>query len=162
MEARIMKQVDSEMDMEALGGMLASCLKPGDLVYLSGELGAGKTTLTRGIVRGLGYPGRVNSPTFTLMNVYQARFTVYHFDFYRLDEGGLLDLGLDDYLGREGICIVEWPEIGKNLLPGDALWIDIILSDDDYEGPRQVVVRGAGRRAELIIERLKALVNSGC
>jgi len=162
LEARIVRQIDTEMDMEALGGMIAPCLKAGDLVYLAGELGAGKTTLTRGIARGLGYQGRVNSPTFTLMNVYQAGFTVYHFDFYRLDEGGLLDLGLEDYLGREGICIVEWPEVGQNLLPGDALRIDIILQNDDYEGPRQVVVRGAGQRAQLIIERLKPLVNSGC
>ncbi|MEN6391283.1 MAG: tRNA (adenosine(37)-N6)-threonylcarbamoyltransferase complex ATPase subunit type 1 TsaE [Syntrophomonas sp.] len=161
MEARIVKQIDTEMDMEALGGMIAGYLKPGDLVYLAGELGAGKTTLTRGIVRGLGYQGRVNSPTFTLMNVYQAGLTIYHFDFYRLDEGGLLDLGLEDYLGRDGICIIEWPEVGTNLLPDDALWIDIILEDDDYEGPRQVVVRGTGRRAQLIIERLKTLVNSG-
>jgi len=93
--------------------------------------------------------------------VYQARFTVYHFDFYRLEEGGLLDLGLEDYLGREGICIVEWPEVGKNLLPDDALWIDIILANNDYEGPRQVVIRGTGRRARLIIERLRAVVDSG-
>ncbi|MEQ8173933.1 MAG: tRNA (adenosine(37)-N6)-threonylcarbamoyltransferase complex ATPase subunit type 1 TsaE [Syntrophomonadaceae bacterium] len=162
MEARIVKQIDTEMDMEALGEMIAPLLKPGDLVYLAGELGAGKTTLARGIVRGLGYQGRVNSPTFTLMNVYQAGCTVYHFDFYRLDEAGLLDLGLEDYLGREGICIVEWPQVGKNLLPDDALWIDIILEDDDYEGPRQAIVRGTGGGAQLIIERLKTLVNSSC
>lgn len=162
MEARIVMPVNTELDMEALGGMLAPYLQPGDLVYLTGELGAGKTTLTRGIVRGLGYQGRVNSPTFTLMNVYQAGLTIYHFDFYRLDEGGLLDLGLEDYLGREGVCIVEWPEVGQNLLDGDALWIDIILEDGDYERPRQVVLRGAGRRAQFIIERLKSVVNSGC
>lgn len=162
MEANIVRQIGSEIEMEALGVMIAPYLEPGDLIYLAGELGAGKTTLARGIVRGLGYHGRVNSPTFTLMNVYQAGFTIYHFDFYRLDEGGLLDLGLEDYLGREGICIVEWPEVGQNLLPGDALWIDIILEDDDYERPRQVVIRGSGRRAQLIIERLNAIVDSGC
>lgn len=161
MEARIEKLINTEMDMEALGELIAPYLNPGDLIYLGGELGAGKTTLTRGMVRGLGYPGRVNSPTFTLMNVYQAGFLIYHFDFYRLDEGGLLDLGLDDYLGRDGLCIVEWPEVGQNTLPGDALWIDIILENDDYEGPRRVVIRGVGRRAQLIIERLTTVVDSG-
>lgn len=162
MEAKIVRQVDSELEMEGLGAMMAPYLELGDLIYLAGELGAGKTTLTRGIARGLGYQGRVTSPTFTLMNVYNAGITVFHFDFYRLNEGGILDLGLEDYLGREGICIFEWPEVGQKLLPGDALWIDIILINDDYEQPRQVVIRGSGHRAQLIIERLNAIVDSGC
>ncbi|HWP96796.1 MAG TPA: tRNA (adenosine(37)-N6)-threonylcarbamoyltransferase complex ATPase subunit type 1 TsaE [Syntrophomonadaceae bacterium] len=153
-------RVKSEEEMEYLGSLLGSLLEAGDLVYLSGELGAGKTTFTRGVARGLAYPGRVNSPTFTIMNIYQAVLPIYHFDFYRLGEGDLVDLGLEDYLGREGICVVEWPQAGEQVLPGSAVYVNIVLEDDDYDRPRKVIVRGEGARFHEIVERLKEFVAS--
>ena len=148
--------------MESLGQKLGGLLLPGDLVYLSGELGAGKTTLARGIARGMGFEGRVSSPTFTLMNVYQGRCPVYHFDFYRLSEEELEDLGLEDFLGGEGICLIEWPEAGKEMLPPEALRIDISLEKDDYDLPRQVVIQGQIKAGRDLLKGLKNIVNTGC
>ena len=154
-------QVENEKRMEMLGKRLGRALAPGDLVYLSGELGAGKTTLARGIARGLGYEGRVNSPTFTLMNVYQGRCPIYHFDFYRLSEEELDDLGLEDYLGGEGICLIEWPAAGEKALPRAAWRVDIALVENDYELPRQVTVRGPAAADKTIWEGMRDIVDSG-
>lgn len=148
------KCVPNEEAMMALGENLARFLKGGEIICLKGELGAGKTTLVRGILRGLGYPGRVTSPTFTLMNIYASQPTVYHFDFYRLEGQDLTDLGLEDYLGRHGITLIEWPEIGKNELPEDALIVTINLVDGDYERERMVGLEAYGDRYKVIVEEL--------
>lgn len=129
----------SESEMEQLGEKIALVLDENDLVYLIGELGAGKTTLVRGIVRGRGYPGRVTSPTFTLMNVYDlGNSQINHFDFYRLTGSEIYDLGLEDYLGRQGISLIEWPQAGEGYLPREALFIYISLVEDDYDRERKV------------------------
>ena len=151
--------IETELDMERLGSIIGDSLLGGDVLYLSGVLGAGKTTLTRGILMGLGFSGRVTSPTFTLMNIYQAAFPVYHFDFYRLEGSELYELGLDDYLGQDGVCIIEWPETGSALLPEDALWIHIRLKGDNYDLGRLVSFEPCGRSAHLLFERLQAHVN---
>ena len=91
------------------------------VVYLSGELGAGKTTLARGVLRGLGYMGRVKSPTFTLVEVYNfSKLYLYHFDFYRFENPGELEeSGFPDYFGPDAVCVVEWPENAPGLPPAD-------------------------------------------
>jgi len=147
--------------MLQLGELIAKRLVPGDTVYLMGELGAGKTTLAQGIVRGLGYAGRVTSPTFALINVYQGRIPVYHCDFYRLEEKDFYDIGIEDYLEKEGIVLIEWPERLSRELPGRALLIKIDLVDDDYEGPRLVTITGKGKRYEGRVEELKTIVSVG-
>ncbi len=103
----------------ALGEKLALALEPGLLVSLSGELGSGKTTLARGILRGLGYRGKVKSPTYTLVELYKlSRLDLYHFDLYRFnDPQELLDAGFRDNFGGDDICLVEWPERAAGLLP---------------------------------------------
>ena len=136
--------VESDKAMQLLGKKIAPLLTKGDIVYLHGELGAGKTTLVRGITRGMGYPGKVTSPTFTLMNIYPVDPDIYHFDFYRLEENDLNDLGLDDYLEGEGITLIEWPEVGLNILPSEALVISISLVDDDYDRERKVEITARG------------------
>ncbi len=106
----------------ALGGRLAGHLQPGDVIFLSGELGAGKTTLTRGVLRGLGFGGRVKSPTYTLVELYEiSRLHLYHFDFYRFaDPQEWLESGFRDLFNETNICLVEWPEkAGELLPPGD-------------------------------------------
>jgi tRNA threonylcarbamoyladenosine biosynthesis protein TsaE len=121
----------------ALGAALAPGLAPGMVVYLIGELGAGKTTLARGILRGMGFRGRVKSPTFTLVEVYQfSSLYFYHFDFYRFDRHeNVTDAGFREYFGPHSICLVEWPEKASGLPPPD---LRIALA-----------VSGAGRTAEL-------------
>lgn len=139
-------KVYSDKKMEELGSVLADILEEKDVVYLQGELGAGKTTMVRGIARALGYNGRVTSPTFTLMNIYEARIPIYHFDFYRLEKGDIYDLGIDDYIEKDGIVLIEWPEMGYGSLPEEALLLEFKLVNDDYEREREVYITGRGKR----------------
>jgi tRNA threonylcarbamoyladenosine biosynthesis protein TsaE len=108
-----------------LGARLAATLAPGCKIYLSGELGAGKTTLVRGMLRALGYQGRVKSPTFTLVELYKlSRLDLYHFDFYRFkDPMEWVDAGLREPFGGAGVCVVEWPEKAAEVLPAPDLRI---------------------------------------
>ena len=153
--------IADEQAMEALGNRIGKLLQSGDILYLCGTLGAGKTTLTRGVLQGMGYAGRVTSPTFTLMNIYPASPPVFHFDFYRLESNELYELGLDDYLGQEGVSIVEWAEIGADLLPPEALWVYILLKDEDYDLGRVVSFEARSPAAHLLMERLQEYVDPG-
>lgn len=113
--------VPSEHDTLALGRAFGGVLEPGLVVYLSGDLGAGKTTFARGVLRGLGYAGRVKSPTFTLVEVYEfSRLYLYHFDFYRFDDPQeLADAGFREYFAANAVCLVEWPEKATGLPAAD-------------------------------------------
>ncbi len=153
--------IHNEEEMLDLGQAMATVLGPGDVVYLRGVLGAGKTVLARGIACGLGYGGAVTSPTFTLMNIYPANPVIYHYDFYRLESPDLTDLGLDDYLEQGGISILEWPQVGMDMLPQEALAVDIELTAEDYERERQVRITAQGEHYKDKLERLKTIVNTG-
>lgn len=113
----------------ALGEALAQVLVPDLKIYLHGNLGAGKTTLVRGLLRGLGYAGKVKSPTYTLVELYRvSSLYLYHFDFYRFaDPEEWQDAGFREYFGAESVCVVEWPEKTGGLLPAPdieiALWV---------------------------------------
>ena len=98
-------------ETRALGRRLAEQLKAGDVILLEGELGAGKSELARGVAGGLGVTETVTSPSFTILNVYESgRIPLYHFDWYRLESSEeLYELGMDEYLGGDGIALVEWP-----------------------------------------------------
>ena len=108
----------------AAGESLAADLKAGDVIALTGGLGAGKTHFTMGIVRGLGGGDEVTSPTFTLVHEYTAgRLPVFHFDFYRMEtEGEVTNIGWDEYLDAGGVCVVEWADRFPSLLPENAQW----------------------------------------
>ncbi|MFN3986866.1 MAG: tRNA (adenosine(37)-N6)-threonylcarbamoyltransferase complex ATPase subunit type 1 TsaE [Rhodocyclaceae bacterium] len=110
--ARFVVRLADEADTEALGASLAPALSPGLVVYLVGDLGAGKTTLVRGLLRALGHEGKVKSPTYTLIEPYTvSSLNLYHFDFYRFTEPEeYLDTGLDEYFAGSGACLVEWPD----------------------------------------------------
>lgn len=112
-------KVDSESEMIALGVRLAEQIQPGEVVYLSGDLGVGKTTLARALIRALGFDGRVKSPSYGLIESYTTPSAeVAHLDLYRLgDPQEVEDLGLERYLGPRAIVLVEWPERGFGYLP---------------------------------------------
>lgn len=154
--------INNEGEMEHLGATIAPLLQSKDTVYLIGTLGAGKTTLVRGIARGMGYSGRVTSPTFTIMNIYQSTPVIYHFDFYRLDENSISDIGLDDYIEKDGIVLIEWPEAGGEMLPREALFINIELVNGDYEQGRMLTLKGQGERYRKLVEEMIKRVDTGC
>ncbi len=153
-------EVKSDEGMQRLGHDLARVLEKGDIVYLRGVLGAGKTTLARGISRGLGYNGRVNSPTFTLMNIYEAPADIFHYDLYRLENTDICDLGWEEYLEGDGISLIEWPEAGEGQFPPEGVFIDIELCSDDYERERIVKVYGRGEKYRHKLEELKTFVDT--
>lgn len=118
----------------ALAEGIAKELKEGSVVCLSGELGAGKTVFAKGLCSGLGVADNVNSPTFTIVNEYDGRLKVFHFDMYRIeDEYELVEIGYDEYLSSGGVCIIEWPSNISNSLPKKRLDINIkrMLSGGD-------------------------------
>jgi tRNA threonylcarbamoyladenosine biosynthesis protein TsaE len=114
-----------------LGRALATQLMPGLYIALTGTLGSGKTTLVRGMLRGLGYEGRVKSPTYTLVEVYNlSRLDFYHFDFYRFeDPHELIDSGLREVFGGTSVCVVEWPERAAQFLPEPDIRITLSVPD---------------------------------
>lgn len=121
------QRVESAEAMEALGAKLAARLHPGLVIFFHGELGAGKTTFIRGILRGFGYTGAVKSPTYTLVEPYAlTTFPVYHFDLYRLNDPEELEfIGVRDYLEGQGVCLIEWAERGVAVLSGPDVEITI-------------------------------------
>ena len=132
----------NEAETEALGARLAAALSPGAVVAYRGDLGMGKTAFTRGLARGLGYPGRVTSPTFTIVNEYEGgRLPLFHFDLYRLGSADeLFDIGWEDYLARGGVCAVEWSERMEELLEPGTIRVDLRRGED--EDRRVITVEG--------------------
>ena len=131
--AEMRRMTYSAAETRALGEELSASLKPGDVVVLRGELGAGKSELTRGIAKGLGVTENVTSPSFTILNVYESgRCPLYHFDWYRLEsEDELYELGMDEYLGGDGIAVVEWAERCPDAVPDGATEIRIEVEGDE-------------------------------
>ena len=131
-----------EEETRDLGERLGKALQRGDIVLLSGDLGTGKTCLAQGIGRGLGCATAVNSPSFVLMNEYQGREIMFHADLYRIEDVEELDdLGLWDYAER-GVLIIEWPERGAELLPGDGLVVELRYGDFDKQRLMKFLPRG--------------------
>ena len=143
----------SAAETRALGEALAAELRPGDVILLEGPMGAGKSELARGIARGLGVTETVTSPTFTILNLYTSgRMPLAHFDWYRLEsEEELYEMGMDEYLGGDGVALVEWPGRCPEALPADFLMIEI--SPEGEETRRIRAVRhGNFRKLENIEE----------
>lgn len=117
------------------GRKIGASLLPNDVIALTGNLGAGKTTLIQGIAEGLGVKDYVTSPTFIIINEYQGRLPLYHFDLYRL--AGISeteDLGVEEYFNREGVCVIEWAEKLSGTLPKNTETIEIkVLSENERE-----------------------------
>lgn len=135
------RALPTEADTLALGRALAAGLTPGLVIHLIGELGAGKTTLARGVLRGLGYQGKVKSPTFTLVEVYEfSRLYLYHFDFYRFvgNSRELEEAGFREHFNPQSVCLVEWPDKAAGLPAAD---VRVVLA-----------VAGAGRTVSIFAD----------
>ena len=137
-----------------LGYHLGMLAQPGDAFLLDGEFGAGKTTFTQGVARGLGIdPHYVNSPTFTLINEYKGRHRLYHVDLYRLENADeLATLGLGDYFDDSGVTVVEWPDHGEALMPEDNLLVRFAFLSDTK---RTLRFYPHGERYRRLVEQFK-------
>ena len=127
---------------EAVGAALGTRLAPGTVIAYQGDLGAGKTAFTRGVACGLGAKESVTSPTYTIVNEYlSGRYPLFHFDMYRLaSSDDLFDIGWEDYLGRGGVCAVEWSEIVEDALEGELIRVDI--KNDGGDDCRSLTITG--------------------
>lgn len=121
---------------------LSGFLRPGDVITLEGDLGAGKTTFTKGLAKGLGIKRTVNSPTFTIIKEYHGNMPLYHMDVYRLKDS-MEDLGFDEYFNGEGVTVVEWAHLIEDQLPNDLLTIQLKLIDDNT---REMTFKPTGER----------------
>lgn len=151
--ARLTVVTNSAKETESLGERLAPFLKPGDVLALTGELGSGKTTFTKGIAKGLEVARceYVNSPSFVLVKEYKGRINLYHLDLYRLDKLYEIEyIGLQEYLDGDGIVVIEWAEKLDRLLPKEYLAIFIDIIDKDKRG---FSFKADGERFNTIIRR---------
>lgn len=146
-------RTESAAATQALGHRLGELLRAGDVVALSGDLGAGKTVFTRGIAAGAGAWGYVASPTFTLIREYEGQVPIYHVDLYRLDDASqLADLGLEEILDRAAIVVIEWAEHAAEMLPSKHLWIALrFVNGDDI---REIAFTPRGPRYEQMVAKL--------
>jgi tRNA threonylcarbamoyladenosine biosynthesis protein TsaE len=141
-----------------LGVRLGEIARPGHIYLLSGNLGVGKTCLTQGIARGLGSREYALSPTFVLMREIHGRLPLYHIDLYRLDRiEEIADLGLDDYLYGEGICVIEWAEKGLGVLPLEHLMIkiDYAGADSEHINERYFIFEARGKEYGKLLRELR-------
>lgn len=145
---RIIINSKNDLETKEIANKIASKLFAGSLITLSGQLGAGKTTFTQGLAKGLHISKNVTSPTFTLLKIYQGDLPLYHIDAYRL-EGLDQDLGFDEYIEGDGVTVIEWSNFIANILPQELLNVDFSINDDDS---RTLTITAIGQRYEEIIK----------
>jgi tRNA threonylcarbamoyladenosine biosynthesis protein TsaE len=138
-----------------IGKIIARYLNKGDILCLFGQLGSGKTVLTKGIGLGLGVEkNKVISPSFVLIRQYQGRMPVYHFDLYRLDEpGDILGLGYEEFFYDQGVCVIEWADRLKSLLPQECLKIELCIKGKTQ---RRFKFAARGSRYKKLLEKVRA------
>ncbi|ANB61651.1 tRNA (adenosine(37)-N6)-threonylcarbamoyltransferase complex ATPase subunit type 1 TsaE [Anoxybacteroides amylolyticum] len=129
---------------------LGEKLKENDVIALEGDLGAGKTTFTKGLAKGLGITRTINSPTFTIVKEYQGRLSLYHMDVYRLEDT-LEDLGFDEYFEGDGVTVIEWAYLIQPQLPRELLWIYLYHQG---ETERKIVLEPVGERYEQLCKEI--------
>ncbi|KXT84830.1 tRNA (adenosine(37)-N6)-threonylcarbamoyltransferase complex ATPase subunit type 1 TsaE [Streptococcus panodentis] len=140
----------NEQELIEWGRRLGLLLKEQDVLILTGDLGAGKTTFTKGIARGLAIEQMIKSPTYTIVREYEGRLPLYHLDVYRIGEDPD-SIDLDDFLFGQGVTVIEWGELLASSLPDDYLKLSLLKREDG----RELVFEAKGRRAQELLEELK-------
>lgn len=146
---------ENEKQTIDLAKTLTEYLEPGMTILLDGDLGAGKTTFTKGIGAALGVKRIIKSPTYTIVREYQdGKFPLYHIDLYRLEESEVEDLGLDEYFEGAGVSVVEWPSIAPDDLPLERLELALRVNPSEPE-KREITLTGRGEKYKKVIEAMK-------
>ena len=149
------KYLKNEAEMLSVGQLIGERLEAGDVIVLTGELGAGKTTLTKGIAQGLGITQMIKSPTYTIVREYsKGRLPLYHMDVYRLGEGEGESFGLEEYFEREGVVVMEWGNNLQDELPSD--YLEIVLSY--HEEGRLLRLIGQGTRSQEQAKKIEQVI----
>lgn len=148
-------EVTDAAETIAIGEKLAMSLQGGELILLDGDLGAGKTTFTKGLAKGLGITRNIKSPTFTLIREYSmGRLPLYHMDVYRLEETGGADLGLEEYFNSSGVSVVEWSQFIQAELPSEYLLVQL-KKDPDNDDKRTLTFEAHGKKYQKLLEELR-------
>ncbi len=152
---------ESAEETSKIGEQLGRLLSKGNIICLTGDLGAGKTAFTKGIAKGLAVDDYVTSPTYTIINEYQGRLPLYHFDVYRLnDVEEMYELGYEEYFFGDGIVVLEWADIVRDIIPGERLWITILNSKGDDS--REIIMEPTGEVYDDIMKGMEHNENPGC
>ena len=144
----------NEKETQYLAALLATLSQPGDVYLLEGELGAGKTTFTKGFGKALGIKRVIKSPTYTLIREYtDGRLPLYHMDLYRLEAEGADDLGLEEYFASDGVTLIEWGSVVSQDMPNEYLLLEFSRKEESNDG-RQIKMVALGERYTLLLEKL--------
>lgn len=147
--------IANEAEMIQFGHILGQHARIKDLIALTGDLGAGKTTLSKSIAKAMGITEDITSPTFTIVNEYHDPVTLYHFDVYRINDADeMYEIGYEEYFYGNGICLVEWANLIETLMPEHTLWLTIELTENPDQ--RRITVKGTSRWKEALIEGLQS------
>ncbi|HWR61486.1 MAG TPA: tRNA (adenosine(37)-N6)-threonylcarbamoyltransferase complex ATPase subunit type 1 TsaE [Clostridia bacterium] len=151
---------ESVEETAQIGEQLGRLLNTGNIICLSGDLGAGKTAFTKGIARGLGVEDYVTSPTYTIINEYQGRLPLYHFDVYRLnDVEEMYELGYEEYFFGDGVVVLEWADAVRDIIPKERLWITILNTrGDDF---REIIMEPTGEAYDNMLKGMEKYENPG-
>ena len=143
--------LENEEKTREIGSKLGELLTPKSVICLIGDLGAGKTTMTQSLARALGVDDYITSPTFTIVNEYEGRMPLYHFDVYRIGSSEeMYDIGFDEYIDGDGVCIIEWANLIEDILPDEYLYIELKYKDMS----REMILNPVGEKYEKIVEEL--------
>lgn len=146
----ITNDADSTM---SLGKKLGKLVNPGDIICLTGDLGAGKTHFTKGLAEGLEIKEAITSPTFTIVNEYEGRLKLHHFDVYRVCEPDEIEaIGFDEYIFSDAVSIIEWSNFIEELIPDEHIWVDIKKSPELGVDYRKIIINYQGDRYNYIKE----------
>ena len=143
--------LENEEKTREIGSKLGELLTPKSVICLIGDLGAGKTTMTQSLARSLGVDDYITSPTFTIVNEYEGKMPLYHFDVYRIGSSEeMYDIGFDEYIDGEGVCIIEWANLIEDILPDEYLYIEMNYK----ETGREMILTPKGEKYEEIVKEL--------
>ncbi len=143
------------------GKKLGKILAPNDVICLTGDLGTGKTALTHGIAKSLGINSYITSPTFTIVNEHQGKYPLFHFDVYRIaDPDEMFDIGFEEYLSAEGVAVIEWGELIRDILPHEIININVKKALDESLDTRLIEVDFVGERYSDYQKRLEEILRN--